>query len=84
MAGHKGGTPPIRSKAQQGYVFGVLAKRDPSATTWGKRWSRGAGETGGGTPPSRAAYAALPARKGLGPATVRKATVKRKASKKKR
>lgn len=55
----------IRSKAQQRYIFGVLAKKHPSAKTWGRRWAHAAGETGGRTPASRAAYKALPVRKHL-------------------
>ena len=59
---------PIHSKAQQGYIFGVLAKRDPKAKVWGKRWARQVGETGPHGKPSlasKAAYRALPARKGV-------------------
>ena len=53
------------SKAQQRYVFGILAKRKPSAKAWGRRWAHNSGETGGRTPSSRAAYAALPGRLGV-------------------
>lgn len=58
---------PVHSKAQQGYIFGVLAKKDPKAKAWGKRWARAVGETGPHGKPSaasKAAYRALPARKG--------------------
>jgi len=56
---------PVHSKAQQRFIFGVLAKRSPKAKVWGRRWAHAVGETGGRTPASRAAYAALPARKGI-------------------
>lgn len=59
---------PMHSKAQQGYIFGVLAKRNPKAKTWGKRWAREVGEVGPHGHPSagsRAAYARLPRRKGV-------------------
>lgn len=60
---------PVHSKAQQlahGYIFGVLAKRNPAAKVWGKRWAREAGETGPrGNPASKAAYHRLPRRKGV-------------------
>lgn len=55
----------IKSRAQQAYIFGVLAKRNPRAKAWGRRWAHAAGETGGGTPASKAAYRALPRRKGV-------------------
>lgn len=70
MAAGKGGGRkkshgPVKSKAQQGYIFGVLAKKDPKAKQWGRRWSHEAGETGPrGNPASKAAYARLPPRKG--------------------
>lgn len=59
---------PVRSKAQQRYIFGVLAKRDPRARVWGKRWSRMAGEVGPHGKPSaasKAAYRRLPRRRGV-------------------
>lgn len=59
---------PVHSKAQQRYIFGVLAKKNPKAKTWGKRWAREVGETGPHGKPSaasKAAYRALPARKGV-------------------
>lgn len=59
---------PIHSRAQQAYIFGVLAKRDPKAKVWGKRWAKQVGETGPHGHPSaasKAAYRALPARKGI-------------------
>lgn len=66
MKGKKGsGQHRVRSKAQQAYIFGVLAKKDPTAKTWGRRWAHAAGENGGRTPTSRAAYKALPKRKGV-------------------
>lgn len=46
------------SKAQQGWAFATHKK-------WAKRWARAAGETGGRTPSSRAAYRRLPRRKGV-------------------
>lgn len=60
---------PIHSKAlaQQRYIFGVLAKRNPKAKVWGKRWARQVGEVGPHGHPSaasKAAYARLPKRKG--------------------
>lgn len=58
------GQHKFRSKAQQRYVYGVLAKRNPTVKTWAKRWATGSGETGGRTPSSRAAYRALPRRAG--------------------
>jgi hypothetical protein len=59
---------PIHSKAQQAYIFGVLAKRDPKAKVWGKRWAASVGEIGPHgkpSPSSKAAYRALPARKSV-------------------
>ena len=58
---------PIHSKAQQRYIFGVLAKRSPKARTWGKRWANQVGEVGPHGKPSaasKAAYRRLPARVG--------------------
>lgn len=66
MAKRKRKSPgPFRSKAQQRYVFGVLAKRNPKVKTWARRWAHQVGETGGRTPASRAAYRRLPRRKGV-------------------
>lgn len=59
MAGKRKSPGPIHSKAQQGFLF---ATKKPFA----KRWARGAGETGPrGNPASKAAFARLPARKGI-------------------
>lgn len=67
MAGknRNGATGRFKSQAQQRYIFGVLAHKDPSAAVWARKWALASGETGGRTPPSRAAYHALPKRKGL-------------------
>lgn len=69
MARRRGGPPRksrfIHSKAQQRYIFGVLAKRNPKAKVWGRKWAHRVGETGGRTPSSRAAYRALPRRVGV-------------------
>lgn len=65
MAGKRKSPGPIHSKAQQRYIFGVLAKHDPKAKTWGKRWARQVGEVGPHGKPSaasKAAYRRLPAR----------------------
>jgi hypothetical protein len=67
MAGKRKSPGPIHSKAQQGYIFGVLAKKNPKAAVWGKRWAHQVGENGPHgkpSPSSRAAYAALPRRNG--------------------
>ena len=56
---------PVHSKKQQGYIFGVLARKDPKAKEWGRRWAHEVGETGPrGNPASKAAYKRLPERKG--------------------
>jgi len=70
MAKQRKSPGPIHSKAQQRYIFGVLARKDPKAKGWGKRWANQVGEVGPHGKPSaasKAAYRALPARK-----TVRK------------
>lgn len=57
---------PFRSQAQQRYVYGVLAKKNPAVKTWAKRWATAVGETGPrGNPASKAAYRRLPVRKGV-------------------
>ena len=59
---------PIHSRAQQKFIFGVLAKRDPKAKVWGKRWANEVGEVGPHGKPSaasKAAYKRLPVRKGV-------------------
>jgi hypothetical protein len=68
MAGKRKSPGPIHSKAQQGYIFGVLAKKNPAAKVWGKRWAAQVGEVGPHghpSPSSKAAYRALPARKSV-------------------
>lgn len=58
MAGKRKSPGPVRSKAQQGFLF---ATGKPFA----KKWARQAGETGPrGNPASKAAYKRLPRRKG--------------------
>jgi hypothetical protein len=68
MAAKKRKSPgPIHSRKQQAYIFGVLAKKDPKAKVWGKRWAREVGEVGPHGKPSaasKAAYKRLPERKG--------------------
>lgn len=68
MAASKRKSPgPIHSRAQQRFIFGVLAKKDPKAKVWGKRWANAVGEVGPHGHPSaasKAAYRRLPARKG--------------------
>jgi hypothetical protein len=57
--GRKKSHGPVRSKAQQGFLFATHKQ-------FAKRWAREAGETGPrGNPASKAAYARLPPRKGV-------------------
>lgn len=68
MAAKRKSPGPIHSKAQQRYIFGVLAHQNPKAKVWGKRWAAQVGEVGPHGKPSvasKAAYRALPARKGV-------------------
>lgn len=68
MAGTRKSPGPFHSQAQQRYVFGVLAKRDPTVKTWAMRWAHQVGEVGPHGHPSaasKAAYARLPARKSV-------------------
>lgn len=61
------GQHKFASRKQQAFVYGVLAKKNPAIKTgWAKRWATAAGETGPrGNPASKAAYHALPLRKGV-------------------